>query len=97
MTNYDQLPALAGVYLEDGYVLAIDETRQQLSFSLLAVLTPHHPAYRGPLPGEPYCYAYGVLTFANASRIEWERRSGNHYVDADGAQGPRKHRRACSD
>lgn len=84
MIDYPKFPGLAGVYLEDSYVLAIDEAPQQLSFTLLAVLTPEHPAYHAPPPGEHYCYANGKLAFTNASRIEWLRRSSRRYVDAAG-------------
>lgn len=86
MIDYAELPSLEGIYLEDSYVLAIAETPTELDFSLLAVLTPDHPAYRDPLPGEHYCYARGTLSFLNASRIEWVRRSTTHFIDAAGEQ-----------
>jgi hypothetical protein len=86
MIDYAQFPELDGVYLEDSYVLAIIEEPAQLIFKLLAVLTPDHPAYHDPLPGEHYCYANGDLVFANASKIEWVKRSKNRYVDAAGEE-----------
>ena len=36
MTDYTDFPDLAGVYLEDSFVLAIDETPTALSFRLEA-------------------------------------------------------------
>lgn len=69
------VPDLAGLYLEDSYVLAISETPRRLSFMLDAVLTPAHPRYRAPLPGEQHCYATGVLIFEGITTIEWIRRS----------------------
>ena len=78
------VPDLAGLYLEDSYVLAISETPRRLSFMLDAVLTPAHPRYRAPLPGEQHCYATGVLIFEGITTIEWIRRSPLRSVDAAG-------------
>jgi hypothetical protein len=86
MIDYSQFPGLDGVYLEDSYVLAITEAPTQLTFKLLAVLTPDHPAYHDPLPGEHYCYANGDLVFANTSKFDWVKRSNNRYVDAEGEE-----------
>lgn len=81
-TSYDTLPALAGVYLEDSYVLGIEEGPHSLAFRLEAVLTPEHPRYRAPRPGEQYCYVNAELAFSPASRIEWIARTGTSYRDA---------------
>jgi hypothetical protein len=61
MIDYKSFPGLAGVFLEDSYVLGISESSEQLVFHLDAVLTPEHPAYQPPRPGEHYCYANGSL------------------------------------
>jgi hypothetical protein len=82
--DYSQYPGLAGIYLEDSYVLDIAETPGQLTFTLDAVLTPESPAYRAPRPGEHHCYALGRLVFSDALRIEWERRTAAWYTDAEG-------------
>lgn len=84
MIDYTRFPRLAGVYLEDSYVLAISETEGQLTFDLDAVLTPESRAYRAPRPGEPYCYAYGTLVFPNVTGIEWVKRSDARYTGASG-------------
>jgi hypothetical protein len=84
MIDYTQYPNLRGVYLEDSFVLGITETPGHFTFTLEAVLTPEHPDYHDPLPGEQYCYAEGELIFADASRVEWLKRSTNRYVDAAG-------------
>ncbi|MBO0804804.1 MAG: hypothetical protein J2P25_17240 [Nocardiopsaceae bacterium] len=81
--NYETLPTLDGVYLEDSYVLSIDETPHSLTFRLDAVLTPEHPLYHEPRPGEQYCYADGTLTFGSASQVEWIRRTGVRHRDAN--------------
>ena len=51
MIDYTSFPGLAGVYLEDSYVLDISEAAGQVVFRLDAVLTPEHQAYRSPHPG----------------------------------------------
>ena len=82
--DYAPFPALAGVYLEDSYVLEISESPGQFTFRLEAVLTPQDPAYHDPLPGERYCYARGNLVFDGVTQVEWMRRSDHHFTDASG-------------
>jgi hypothetical protein len=84
MTDYAEFPGLGGVYLEDSYVLAIEQTATELAFELDAVLTPDHPDYRPPRPGEHYCYERGFLRFRNIRSIEWVSRSENLSRDANG-------------
>jgi hypothetical protein len=81
--TYETLPTLAGVYLEDSYVLSIDQGPHSLTFRLDAVLTPDHPLYREPRPGEQYCYVNATLTFGSATQIEWVSRTGASYRDAN--------------
>jgi hypothetical protein len=84
MIDYESFPGLAGVFLEDSYVLGISESPEQLIFQLDAVLTPEHPAYHPPSPGERYCYADGTVVFGDTTSIEWLRRGSSHYTDASG-------------
>lgn len=84
MTDYAEMPGLSGLYLEDSYVLGIAESAGRLRFSMSAVLTPEHPAYRDPLPGEQYCYADGALVFSGVAHTDWLERSTQRYVDATG-------------
>ena len=86
MTNYTSFPDLANIYLEDSFVLAIDETSTSLSFHLEAVLTQSHPRYRPPRPDEQHCYADAVLTIAAAKKIEWIERSSQTARDAAGEE-----------
>ena len=81
-----KLPGLAGIYLEDSYVLAIHQCEARFAFELEAVLTPESPAYVPPRPGEQYCYAMATLVFPNVTAVEWIRRSGRHYTDAAGEE-----------
>jgi hypothetical protein len=86
MIEYADFPELAGLFLEDSYVLDISESPRQLVFKLDAVLTPEHPAYRPPRPGEQHCYTYGTLVFGDVTRVEWLRRSSRRHTDASGAE-----------
>jgi hypothetical protein len=86
MIDYKTFPGLAGVFLEDSYVLGISESPEQLIFHLDAVLTPEHSAYHSPRPGEHYCYAKGSLVFPDVTRVVWLRRNSSHYTDASGEE-----------
>jgi hypothetical protein len=86
MIDYKSFPGLAGVFLEDSYVLGISETSEQVVFHLDAVLTPEHPAYHPPCPGEQYCYANGSLIFPDVTRVVWLKRTSSHYTDASGEE-----------
>lgn len=83
--SYDhEFPALAGVHLEDSFVLDISDTADSLTFSLDAVLRPCHPRYRDPRLGEQYCYRHADLVFENVSRLDWITRTGRSFTDATG-------------
>lgn len=84
--GYSTVPDLVGVYLEDSYVLDIIEGSALFKFKIEAVLTPGHPHYRAPGPDEQYCYATGWLIFTGTSRVEWESKSLQKYIDAEGAE-----------
>jgi hypothetical protein len=86
MIDYKSFPGLVGVFLEDSYVLGISESSEQVVFQLDAVLTPEHPAYHSPRPGEQYCYVNGSLVFPDVTVVEWLKRSSNHYTDASGEE-----------
>ncbi|MCA1702135.1 MAG: hypothetical protein LC808_02240 [Actinobacteria bacterium] len=84
--DYSAVRDLAGIYLEDSYVLDIVEELPWFKFKIEAVLTPNHPHYRAPGPDEQYCYATGWLVFADISHVEWERKSLRKYIDAEGEE-----------
>ncbi|MFI5605673.1 hypothetical protein [Amycolatopsis sp. NPDC051903] len=86
MKRYTDIANLAQVYLEDSYVLAINERPDALSFTLDLVLTPGHPRYHAPPPNEQYCYANAVLTIGNTTEIDWITSSGQTYLDAAGEE-----------
>lgn len=86
MIDYKSFPGLAGVFLEDSYVLDITETSERVVFHLDAVLTPEYPAHHSPPPGEQYCYANGSLVFPDVTRVVWLSRNDRHYTDASGEE-----------
>ncbi len=86
MKNYTDFAELAHVYLEDSFVLGIDETADSVSFKLDLVLTRSHPRYHEPRPDEQHCYADAVLTIPAATKIEWITRSSQTYRDATGEE-----------
>lgn len=86
MIDYEQFPGLDGFYLEDSFILNITETPSTLNFSLDAVLTPEHPAYGPPRPGEHHCYRPAELLFIDLSKIEWLHRPHRSFTDATGAE-----------
>ncbi len=77
---------LAGVLLEESYVLSIEERDDAVEFSLDAVLTPSHPAYRPPGPNEQYCYWRGLLVVASVERPRLRRSGGPPATDATSEQ-----------
>ncbi|MFK0248103.1 hypothetical protein ACIQUM_25710 [Amycolatopsis azurea] len=86
MKNYTDFADLAHVFLEDSYVLAIDETSASLAFKLDLVLTPSHPHYHEPRTDEQHCYADAVLTIPGATKVDWVTRSTQTYRDATGEE-----------
>ncbi|WET82614.1 hypothetical protein P3102_16115 [Amycolatopsis sp. QT-25] len=86
MKNYTDFADLAHVFLEDSYVLAIDETSVSLAFELDLVLTPSHPRYHEPRSGEQHCYVDAVLTVSGATKTDWVTRSTQTFHDATGEE-----------
>jgi hypothetical protein len=61
--SYESLPGFDGYYLEDSYVLRIDARSDEATFWLDVVLTPKHPLYSPPKPGEQHSYRRARLVF----------------------------------
>ena len=76
---------LAGVYLEDSWVLEVTVQDQGCPFDLDAVLTPEHPRYRDPRPGEQYCYERARLTLTSGSAVEFQPSASPPATDATGS------------
>jgi hypothetical protein len=71
---YSELPVLSDYYLEDSFVLAIRETADEVRFVLEAVLTPTHPKWSPPNPGEVHPYLKVELVFPSVQRVNWIKR-----------------------
>ena len=82
--NYSEILSLSNFYLEDSYVLSIDELARSLIFELEAVLTKNHPQYEEPKNGEQYCYRKVLLRFFSADSIEWLDSSFIGFIDSTG-------------
>ncbi|MCP1444011.1 hypothetical protein J3D54_003143 [Pseudomonas sp. GGS8] len=82
--DYYEILSLSNFYLEDSYVLSIDEIEGSLIFELEAVLTKNHPQYEEPKNGEQYCYRKVLLRFFSADSIEWLDRRLIGFVDRTG-------------
>jgi hypothetical protein len=81
--QYYEFPDLAAVYLEDSFVLAVDEASDAVSFTIDAVLTERHPEYRPPSEGERYCHRRASLIIDGATAIHWVRRGDQVFTDAN--------------
>ncbi len=72
------------MYLEDSWVLGIKTDERSVEFRLELVLTPEHPAYHDPLPGERYCYRRAKVTIENPRSVRWVSVDMRPYRDATG-------------
>lgn len=80
----DAFADLAEIYLEDSWVLDVAVTEHGAVFRLDAVLTPNHPRYHPPSPGEQHCYLRATLTVASATRSLLQRSDAPAATDASG-------------
>jgi hypothetical protein len=80
----DAFADLAEIYLEDSWVLDVAATEHGVAFRLDAVLTPDHPRYHSPAPGEQYCYLRSMLTVTSTKRSLLHRSDAPTATDASG-------------
>lgn len=80
----DAFADLAEIYLEDSWVLDVVATERGVAFRLDAVLTPDHPRYQQPAPGEHHCYRRATLTLASTKRSLLTRSDVPGATDASG-------------
>lgn len=84
MHYYDE-SCLANVYLEDSYVLAIEESASTLAFTMDLVLLESHPLYEKPDTAEVRCcYRRARIIFTETHHVYWHTRSALVSTDADG-------------
>jgi len=82
--DYPQLDGFESVYLEDSFVLGIEATPTRLVLLMELVLTPGHPAYHPPAPGEQNCYARATIEFRNVRSLTWAGQGSPPATDASG-------------
>ena len=83
--KYESDPRFEAYYLEDSYVLGLEENEpSRLAFSLLLALTPKHPLYVPPSTAEQHCYRNGLLAFEGVTAIDWTERHFKPTSDKDG-------------
>ncbi len=82
--NYDELPGLEDILLEDSLVREIVESPSSLRFVLAAALKRAHPFYQRPRAGDRHCYRPATLTFHGA-QIVWSKKTTLRFTDAAAA------------
>lgn len=80
----DAFADLAEIYLEDSWVLDVAAVERGVCFRLDAVLTPNHPRYHPPAPGEQHCYRRAMLTVTSTKRSLLTRSDLPAATDASG-------------
>jgi hypothetical protein len=82
--QYYELEEFRHLYLEDSYVLGLDEGDRSLSLRMEFVLRESHPTYRPPPADRQYCYRKGTITFANVRQKNWIEKTFALSRDASG-------------
>lgn len=86
MSKYYEWDDFKNIYLEDSFVLGIEEPENQITFKVEMVLTEDHPLYTSPREDEQYCYKKGKIIFNDVQAINWINRSFQPFTDADGSE-----------
>ena len=86
MSNYYDWEGFADIYLEDSFVLGIDESSSEVSFIVEAVLTEGHPLYTPPESDEQYCYKKGKIVFQGLKCVKWISRNETSFTDVSGKE-----------
>lgn len=84
MQYFEAFSDLAGVVLEESWVLQVAPATAGLALRLDAVLTRDHPRYGEPAPGEVDCYRTGWLTVSSSEPVEIRLSGVAPAVDATG-------------
>ena len=69
---------------EDSHILDVRESDQELCFEVEAVMTPDHPRWSQPKPGEVHAYLVVDVIFAQPRRIEWVEKRMKPITGPDG-------------
>lgn len=80
---YTDLPPLANFLLEESYVLDLVAQPGVISIRSDLVLTPEHPEYAMPSPGEQMCFRLGTITITGVRDLTWTGQGLPPAVDAN--------------
>lgn len=83
MSKYYEWDNFNNIYLEDSFVLGIDESEKQVSFTLEMVLTEDHPMYSPPRKDEQYCCKKGKIVFQDLKGVRWLNKNMQPFTDAN--------------
>ena len=72
---------LKNLYLEDSFVLSIDEFEGEIVFGMGFVLNENHPLYSEPSSEENYCYRKGKIKFTEPKVVRWIKRNEKRTTD----------------
>lgn len=84
ITDYYQIPSFENVYLEDSFLLEIEENYRKVLMRLEVVLTEDHALYEKPLLDEQYCHRNARLIFSDFEKLIWLKKRFTPYTDATG-------------
>ena len=84
MDYWDAFPDLAGLVLEESWVLDLLPSERSLAVRLDAVMTEEHPQFEPPAPGERYSYLSGWLTLASDESLAIQPSGALPARDASG-------------
>lgn len=76
--------ALAGLYLQDSYVLAIAKQDSSVVFTMDLALAPEHSHYQPPRPGEYHCFRRARIKLVQARSARFVEESMRAFHDATG-------------
>lgn len=86
MSKYYEWEKFKYIYLEDSFVLGIEESEKEISFTVEAVLTEDHPMYSPPSQNEQYCYKRARIVFKGVKNVKWLERNSKPFTDANGSE-----------
>lgn len=74
INNYFELDGFQNLYLEDSFVIGIQQTETDIIFNCDFVILENHKLYSTPKTGEQYCYLKGCIRFSHITQVDWIKR-----------------------
>jgi hypothetical protein len=79
---YFELPGFESIFLEESFVVAIQDSAEAFAMDLEVVLTPAHRCYVAPGPEEEHCDRVATLAFRGPQEVNWRSRFDQKFFDA---------------